>query len=104
MWLQRDWGDGPKIAACGSCLRLAGLVTVPGGDPVVGSAAGQDRVPGHHVGKVGGAPTYLLTDKPRQSPSSTWPVFRCATRDGCAGLALRLEGGDLRAVRPPLTG
>jgi hypothetical protein len=104
MWLQWDWGDGPKIAhAAAVCAWLAWSrfrVVIPSWDQQLGRTACLDTT----LRKVGGAPTYLLTDKPRQSPSSTWPVLRCATRDGCAGPALRLEGGDLRAVRPPLTG
>ena len=41
MWLQWDWGDGPRIGGRRTQLFccVAGLVPVPGGDPGLGPAA-----------------------------------------------------------------
>ena len=66
MWAQYDFGDGPRIGGGGDgpVLPVAGLVPVPGGAP----AAGQDLADGVAgavdvaLRRVGGVPTYLLTD------------------------------------------
>ena len=70
LWLQFDWGAGPVVfgirwpaAADVVVLRLAGLVAVPGGAPDLGPQAGHlVDVPGHLLRRLGGAPTYALTD------------------------------------------
>lgn len=68
MWLQWDWGEGPKIAGRRTQLFCAWLawsrfrVVLPTWDQTLGSlTACLDAT----LRIVGGAPTYLLTDNPR---------------------------------------
>src|SRR5690606_27499706 len=68
MWLQWDWGEGPKVAGRRTQLFCAWLawskfrVVLPAGDRTLGSlTACLDAT----LRIVGGAPTYLLTDNPR---------------------------------------
>ena len=65
MWLQFDWGDGPRIAGRRHVvvLRVAGLVPVPGRDPDVGPhLADAVRCLDATLRAIGGVPTYALTD------------------------------------------
>ena len=65
MWLQYDFGDGPRVNGVEHAvvLRVAGVVPVPGGAGVAGQDAavgdGRDR---SDAAPVGGVPTYVLTD------------------------------------------
>ena len=68
MWLQWDWGEGPKVAGRRTQLFCAWLawskfrVVLPAWDQTLGSlTACLDAT----LRIVGGAPTYLLTDNPR---------------------------------------
>ena len=65
LWLQWDWGEGPRIDGRRDELvvRVAGVVAVPGGDP------GLDKTLPTVVAcldatlrRLGGVPTYALTD------------------------------------------
>jgi transposase len=65
MWLQFDWGDGPKIAGRPTSLFCAWLawsryrVVIPCWDQTLGTlVACLDQT----LRRLGGAPTYLLTD------------------------------------------
>ncbi|MEO3798345.1 IS21 family transposase [Nonomuraea sp. B10E15] len=68
MWLQWDWGEGPRIAGRRTQLFCAWLtwsrfrVVLPAWDQTLGSlTACLDAT----LRIIGGAPTYLLTDNPR---------------------------------------
>jgi transposase len=68
MWLQHDWGEGPRVAGRRTQLFCAWLawsrfrVVLPSWDQSLGSlVACIDAT----LRRVGGAPTYLLTDNPR---------------------------------------
>jgi transposase len=68
MWLQFDWGDGPKIGGRPTCLFCAWLawsryrVVIPCWDHTLGTlVACLDQT----LRRLGGAPTYLLTDNPK---------------------------------------
>jgi transposase len=68
MWLQHDWGDGPRVGGRRTQLFCAWLawsrfrVVLPTWDQTLGSlVACTDAT----LRRVGGAPTYLLTDNPR---------------------------------------
>ncbi|MBE1533202.1 transposase [Actinomadura algeriensis] len=68
MWLQWDWGEGPRVAGRRTQLFCAWLawsrfrVVLPAWDQTLGSlTACLDAA----LRIVGGAPTYLLTDNPR---------------------------------------
>ena len=68
MWLQWDWGEGPKIAGRRTQLFCAWLawsrfrVVIPAWDQTLGSlTACLDQA----LRRIGGAPTYLLTDNPK---------------------------------------
>ncbi|MFC5744947.1 IS21 family transposase [Actinomadura rugatobispora] len=68
MWLQWDWGEGPRIAGQRTQLFCAWLawskfrVVLPAWDQTLGSlTACLDAA----LRIIGGAPTYLLTDNPR---------------------------------------
>lgn len=65
MWLQFDWGEGPRIGGRRTCLFCAWLawsrfrVVIPTWDRTLGTlVACLDAT----LRRVGGAPTYLLTD------------------------------------------
>jgi transposase len=65
MWLQFDWGDGPRVAGRRTCLFCAWLawsryrVVIPTWDQTLGTlVACLDQT----LRRLGGAPTYLLTD------------------------------------------
>lgn len=68
MWLQFDWGEGPRIRGRRTCLFCAWLawsryrIVVPAWDHTMGSLlACLDAA----LRRSGGAPTYLLTDNER---------------------------------------
>lgn len=68
MWLQFDWGEGPRVAGRRTQLFCAWLawsrfrVVIPSWDQTLGSLVlGVDVT----LRRIGGAPTYLLTDNPR---------------------------------------
>lgn len=68
MWLQFDWGEGPKVAGRRTQLFCAWLswsrfrVVLPAWDQTLGTlVACLDAT----LRRIGGAPTYLLTDNPR---------------------------------------
>jgi len=68
MWLQWDWGDGPLIGGRKTQLFCAWLawsrfrVVIPVWDQTLGGlVACLDEV----LRRIGGAPTYLLTDNPK---------------------------------------
>lgn len=68
MWLQWDWGDGPRIGGRKTQLFWAWLawsrfrVVIPAWDQQLGTLTWcLDRA----LRQAGGAPTYLLTDNPR---------------------------------------
>lgn len=65
MWLQFDWGDGPRVRGRRTCLFCAWLawsrfrVVIPCWDQTLGTlVACIDQT----LRRLGGAPTYLLTD------------------------------------------
>jgi transposase len=65
MWLQFDWGDGPRVGGRRTCLFCAWLawsrcrVVIPTWDQTLGTLVWcLDQT----LRRVGGAPTYLLTD------------------------------------------
>lgn len=81
MWAQFDWGTGPVVAGRKTCLFCAWLawsrfrVVIPTWDRTLGTAlACIDAV----LRRLGGAPTYLLTDNERT-----------VTTDHVCGLAVR---------------
>jgi transposase len=81
MWLQWDWGDGPRIRGRKTQLFAAWLawsrfrVVIPAWDQQLGTLTWcLDRV----LRAVGGAPTYLLTDN-----------ARTVTMDHVAGIPVR---------------
>lgn len=68
MWLQFDWGEGPRVSGRRTQLFCAWLswsrfrVVVPAWDQTLGTlVACVDTT----LRRIGGAPTYLLTDNPR---------------------------------------
>jgi transposase len=68
MWLQFDWGEGPKVEGRRTYLFCAWLawsrfrVVIPVWDQTLGGlVACLDEV----LRRIGGAPTYLLTDNPK---------------------------------------
>jgi transposase len=68
MWLQFDWGEGPKVGGRRSYLFCAWLawsrfrVVIPAWDLTLGGlVACLDET----LRRIGGAPTYLLTDNPK---------------------------------------
>jgi hypothetical protein len=68
MWLQWDWGDGPRIGGRGTQLFSAWLawsrfrVVIPARDQQLGTLTWcLDQA----LRAAGGAPTYLLTDNPK---------------------------------------
>lgn len=68
MWLQFDWGEGPRVGGRRTQLFCAWLswsrfrVVVPAWDQTLGTlVACVDTT----LRRIGGAPTYLLTDNPR---------------------------------------
>src|SRR2546423_2001652 len=68
LWLQVDWGEGPRIGGRRTQLFCAWLawsrfrVVIPTWDQTLGSlVACLDAT----LRRIGGAPTYLLTDNPR---------------------------------------
>lgn len=68
LWLQADWGEGPRVAGRRTQLFCAWLawsrfrVVVPAWDQTLGSlVACLDAT----LRRVGGVPTYLLTDNPK---------------------------------------
>jgi transposase len=68
MWLQWDWGEGPRVGGRRTQLFCAWLawsrfrVVIPGWDQQLGTLTWcLDQA----LRAVGGAPTYLLTDNPR---------------------------------------
>ncbi len=68
MWLQVDWGEGPRVGGRRTQLFCAWLswsrfrVVIPSWDQTLGSlVACIDAT----LRRIGGAPTYLLTDNPR---------------------------------------
>lgn len=68
MWLQHDWGEGPRVAGRRTQLFCAWLswsrfrVVLPSWDQTLGSLVGCVDAT---LRRIGGAPTYLLTDNPR---------------------------------------
>lgn len=81
LWLQFDWGEGPRIGARRTSLLCAWLawcrfrVVIPTWDKTLGSLlAGLDQV----LRRVGGVPAYLLSDNERT-----------LTVDRVAGVAVR---------------
>lgn len=81
MWLQFDWGEGPRVGGRRTQLFCAWLswsrfrVVVPAWDQTLGTLVlGVDST----LRRIGGAPTYLLTDNPRT-----------VTIDRIAGLPVR---------------
>lgn len=81
MWLQFDWGEGPRVNGRRTqlfCVWLAWSrfrVVIPSWDQTLGSLVlGIDVT----LRRIGGAPTYLLTDNPRT-----------VTVDRIAGLPVR---------------
>lgn len=81
MWLQFDWGEGPRVVGRRTQLFCAWLswsrfrVVIPSWDQTLGSlVACIDAT----LRRIGGAPTYLLTDNPRT-----------VTIDRIAGVAVR---------------
>lgn len=81
MWLQFDWGEGPKVNGRRTQLFCAWLswsrfrVVLPSWDQTLGSLVScLDTT----LRRIGGAPTYLLTDNPRT-----------VTMDRIAGVPIR---------------
>src|SRR5215207_1049404 len=81
MWLQFDWGEGPRVGGRRTQLFCAWLswsrfrVVLPAWDQTLGTLVScLDTT----LRRIGGAPTYLLTDNPRT-----------VTIDRIAGLAVR---------------
>ncbi|MFI6369292.1 IS21 family transposase [Nocardia sp. NPDC050630] len=81
MWLQFDWGEGPRVNGRRTQLFCAWLawsryrVVIPSWDQTLGSLVlGIDVT----LRRIGGAPTYLLTDNPKT-----------VTVDRIAGLPVR---------------
>ncbi|MBF6208293.1 transposase [Streptomyces gardneri] len=81
VWLQFDWGEGPRVNKRRTQLFCAWLawsrfrVVIPSWDQTLGSLVlGIDAT----LRRIGGAPTYLLTDNPRT-----------VTVDRIAGLPVR---------------
>ena len=103
-------GLGRRAADRGRKTQLfcgvAGLVPVPGGDPGLGPAAGHPDL----VHRPGAARRRRGADLPadrQRAHRHHGPRRRdpgAAPGDGRAGPALRLQGGDLRAVRPGVQG
>ena len=101
MWLQWDWGDGPRIGGRKTQLFSAWLawsrfrLVIPAWDQQMGTLTWCiDQA----LRAVGGAPTYLLTDNAKTVTLDH--VAGIAVRHPemvALGLALRLQGGDLRA-------
>lgn len=106
MWLQFDWGEGPRVAGRRTQLFCAWLawsryqVVIPSWDQTLGSLVlGVDVT----LRRIGGAPTYLLTDSPRT-----------VTVDRIAGLPVRhpeivaagrrLQGGTCEPFDPESKG
>lgn len=99
MWLQFDWGEGPKVAGRRTQLFCAWLswsryrLVIPSWDQTLGSLVlGVDVT----LRRIGGAPTYLLTDNPRTvtvDRVAGLPVRHRRNRRG--GTPLRLQGGNV---------
>jgi len=68
MWLQFDWGEGPRVAGRRTQLFCAWLswsrfrVVLPAWDQTLGTLVSCVDAT---LRRIGGAPTYLLTDNPR---------------------------------------
>jgi transposase len=81
MWLQFDWGEGPRVAGRPTCLFCAWLawsryrVVIPTWDQTLGTlVACLDQT----LRRIGGAPTYLLSDN-----------AKTVSMDLVAGVAIR---------------
>ena len=108
MWLQWDWGEGPRVRGRRTQLFAAWLawsrfrVVIPAWDQQLGHA---DLV--HRPGAAGGRRgADLPADRQRadRHHGSRRGDPGAAPGDGRAGPALRLQGGDVRAVRPGVQG
>lgn len=68
LWLQFDWGEGPRIGGRRTCLFCAWLawsrfrVVIPAWDQTQGTLVSCVDTA---LRRLGGAPTYLLTDNPK---------------------------------------
>lgn len=68
MWLQHDWGEGPRVGGRRTQLFCAWLswsrfrVVLPAWDQTLGTLVGCVDAT---LRRIGGAPTYLLTDNPK---------------------------------------
>ncbi|MCI0690237.1 MAG: IS21 family transposase [Sporichthyaceae bacterium] len=68
MWLQFDWGEGPRVRGRRTCLFCAWLawsrfrVVIPTWDQTLGTLVSCIDTT---LRRVGGVPTYLLTDNPK---------------------------------------
>ena len=68
MWLQFDWGEGPRIGTRRTCLFCAWLawsrfrVVIPTWDQTLGTLVSCVDAT---LRRLAGAPTYLLTDNPK---------------------------------------
>jgi transposase len=68
MWLQFDWGEGPRIGGRRTCLFCAWLawsrfrVVIPAWDQTLGTLVSCVDAT---LRRLAGAPTYLLTDNPK---------------------------------------
>ncbi|MFE9446096.1 hypothetical protein ACFYO2_45990 [Streptomyces sp. NPDC006602] len=106
-WLQFDWGEGPRIAASDlAVLRVAVVVAVSGRDPGLGLHVGHaGGLPGHHV-QADRRGADLRVDGQREDGDRR--AHRrdpgAPSADGRRGPALRLPGGQLRALRPESKG
>src|SRR5437773_11585379 len=83
MWLQYDFGDGPVIDGVKTILFCAWLawsrfrVVLPILDKSMPSVFAALDVT---LRRVGGAPTYVLTDNEKTVTVEQWPGSRCVTR------------------------
>ena len=83
MWIQYDYGDGPVIDGVKTVLFCAWLawsrfrVVLPIRDKTMPSVFAALDVT---LGRLGGAPTYVLTDNEKTVTLSTWRGSRSATR------------------------
>jgi hypothetical protein len=82
MWLQFDWGDGPRVEGRPTCLFCAWLawsryrVVIPCWDQTLGTlVACLDQT----LRLIGGAPTYLLSDNAKTVTTDHVAASRSAT-------------------------
>ncbi len=81
MWLQYDFGDGPTVKGAKTTLFCAWLAwarfrVLPIRDKTTASVFAALDVT---LRRIGGAPTYVLTDNEKTVTVSTSPACRCAT-------------------------